>query len=498
MIIKTKRDEFLNYLNDTSGLKAGDVEAVYLPETYAEVSKVIQLACREQKLVTVSGNGTGTTGGRIAPGGIILATDKLNKILSITKNSDGSGIATVQAGVLLRTVQLEASELGMIYPPDPTEWSAFIGGTIATNASGARSFRFGATRNWVESLKIVLPDGELLSIKRGEITAEGYEFNFSSGSKTYRFSAPDYPMPDIKHAAGFFSRSDMDLIDLFIGSEGTLGVIVEAQLKLLPKPLKVFSGILFFPSESNLLDFVDTIATLSHENKNSTEKLNATSLEFFDEQSLLFLKAKYLRTPEEAKGAIYFEQECTNETEDSLLETWYNLAFEHEALVDLSWFAQTSKEDEFFKEYRHALPALINEFLSRNGVKKISSDIAVPQSHFRKMMRIYHEHLDGSSFKWVIFGHIGDYHLHMNILPHNEQEHADGKLIYNQFIDEALKMGGTISAEHGVGKLKVQYLQKMYGSEGIAQMARVKACFDPHGLLGRGTLIPESFLSEHH
>lgn len=496
MIIKTKRDEFLNYLNDTSGLKAGDVEAVYIPENYDEVSEVLRLANREKKLVTVSGNGTGTTGGRIAPGGLILATDKLNKILSIKKNLDGTGSATVQAGVLLRSVQVETGLLGMIYPPDPTEYSAFIGGTIATNASGARSFRYGATRNWVESLKIVLPDGELFSIKRGEIRAEQYQFNFSAGLKSYQFTAPAYPMPDIKHAAGFFSRPDMDLIDLFIGSEGTLGVIVEAELKLIPKPLKVFSGILFFPAESNLLRFVDTATTLSHHNKNSTKDINATSLEFFDEQSLHFLKTKYKQTPDAAKGAIYFEQECTHDTEDALLEAWYNLAIEHEALIDSSWFAQTSKDDDFFKEYRHSLPALINEFLSRNGVKKISSDIAVPASHFMNMMKVYHDHLDGSSFKWVIFGHIGDHHLHMNILPHNETEHAAGKLIYSRFIDEALKMGGTISAEHGVGKLKVQYLEQMCGTEGIAQMARVKTCFDPNGLLGRGTLIPESFLPE--
>ncbi|MBN8705228.1 MAG: FAD-binding oxidoreductase [Bacteroidetes bacterium] len=495
MIVKSNRDEFLNYLNDTSGLKAGDVEAVYIPETYEEVSQVLQLAAKEQKLVTVSGNGTGTTGGRVAPGGLILATDKLNQIHSVTKNLDGTGLITVQAGVLLSTVHVEAKRYGMIYPPDPTENSAFIGGTVATNASGARSFRFGATRNWVESIKVALPDGFILSLKRGEIVANDFQFNFSSGSKTYSFSAPEYLMPDIKHAAGYYSKPDMDLIDLFIGSEGTLGVIIEVQLKLLPKPEKVFSGILFFPSETNLLNFVEIAEKLSNENVNSTELLNATSLEFFDEQSLLFLKGKYPKTPDEAKGAIYFEQECTAQTEDSLLEAWYNLALEHEALIDSSWFAQNPKDDEFFKEYRHALPALINEFLSRNGVKKISSDIAVPELHFRDMMKVYHAHLDGSPFKWVIFGHIGDHHLHMNILPHNEAEHTAGKVIYNQFISEALKMGGTISAEHGVGKLKVQYLEQMYGKEGIKQMAKVKACFDPAGLLGRGTLIPETFLS---
>lgn len=495
MIIKNNRDEFLNYLNDTSGLKAGDVEAVYIPETYEEVSQVLQLAAKEHKMVTVSGNGTGTTGGRVAPGGLILATDKLNQIHSVTKNLDGTGLITVQAGVLLSTVHVEAKRYGMIYPPDPTENSAFIGGTVATNASGARSFRFGATRNWVESLKVALPDGEILSLKRGEIVANDFQFNFSSGTKAYNFSAPEYPMPDIKHAAGYYSKPDMDLIDLFIGSEGTLGVIIEVQLKLLPKPEKVFSGILFFPSETNLLSFVEIAAKRSGENKNSTELLNATSLEFFDEQSLLFLKGKYPKTPEGAKGAIYFEQECTSQTEDVLLEAWYNLANEHEALIDASWFAQNPNDDKFFKEYRHALPALINEFLSRNGVKKISSDIAVPEVHFRDMMTFYHRQLDGSPFKWVIFGHIGDHHLHMNILPHNEKEHSDGKIIYNQFISEALTMGGTISAEHGVGKLKVQYLEQMYGREGIKQMARVKATFDPAGLLGRGTLIPESFLS---
>ncbi len=494
MIVKRNPDEFLNYLNDTSGLKAGPVSGVYIPEGTEEVSEILKQASERGEPVTVSGNGTGTTGGRVPNSGIILATDRLNRIGRFMSHPDGTGEVSVQAGVLLKTLQTEALENGFLYPPDPTERNAFIGGTIATNASGSRSFRYGATRRWVSELTVVLSDGTVLIIPRGQYVASGNEFDSSIQGRRVRFTIPDISMPGVKHAAGYFSEPGMDLIDLFIGSEGTLGVITEAKVKLLPKPSRFFSGIFFFPEEQDLFAFVSSVKTESVANPGSLTRLNATSLEYFDLNSLGFLKEKYPQTPDQAKGAIYFEQECNPETEDALLEAWFDLLVRHNGLPESSWFAQSAREEDFFKEYRHALPALINEFLSKNGVRKISSDIAVPENKFSEMMAVYHRFLDESPFKWVIFGHIGDQHLHMNILPRSAEEHDQGKLIYLEFIREALKLGGTISAEHGVGKLKVPYAEMMFGDTGLKEMARVKRYFDPAGILGRGTVFPEKML----
>lgn len=495
MIIKSSPDEYQSWLGDTSGIRPGQLEGVWFPDSTLDVSSLMA-ACHEKHVpVTISGNGTGTTGGRVPLSGRLLATDRLNKIGPVNILGNGQATIRAEAGALLRTVQDTVLNAGWLYPPDPTERNAFIGGTISTNASGARSFRFGSTRQWVESIEVVLPDGFVLLIKRGDFHAQNGQFSFTSQGRTFQFSIPAYAMPDIKHAAGYFVLPDMDLIDLFIGSEGTLGVITAATLRLIPKPEKFFSAILFFPDEENLLSFVDDARNHSMVTHWAPGKPAATSLEFFDNQSLLFLREKYPQTPTGAAGAVYIEQECNQATEDELLTWWFNLADRHHALTDLSWFAQTPKEDDFFKEYRHALPALINEFLNRQQVKKISSDIAVPVTSFREMMKTYHHHLDDSPFRWVIFGHIGDCHLHMNILPHSAEEHDRGKVVYREFISTALALGGTISAEHGVGKLKVEYLLDMYGEDGIRQMAAVKRYLDPHLILGRGTLIPERLLT---
>ncbi|NUQ82007.1 MAG: FAD-binding oxidoreductase [Bacteroidetes bacterium] len=494
MIIKTNPDEYQSWLGDTSGLRPGQLDGVWFPETIEEVSRFLSECHQSRSPVTISGNGTGTTGGRVPFKGRLLATDRLNQIGPIKVTSSDEAFIRVEAGIPLRTVQDTVLAAGWLYPPDPTERNAFIGGTISTNASGARSFRFGSTRRWVESIELILPDGFPLTIRRGEHLAKNGVFSFSSGGRSFQFSIPHYSMPDIKHAAGYYVQQDMDLIDLFIGSEGTLGIITAATLRLIRKPEKFFSAILFFDEENHLLSFVDEARHLSFASDWEAGKPAATSLEFFDHQSLRFLRDKYPQTPANAAGAVYFEQECNQGNEDELLAWWFDLASQHQAMLDLSWFAQTPKEDDFFKEYRHALPALINEFLNRNRVKKISSDIAVPEESFRNMMKTYHHHLDNSPFRWVIFGHIGDCHLHMNILPHSAEEHDRGKVIYREFINAALAMGGTISAEHGVGKLKVDYLLDMYGEDGLRQMAAVKRFFDPHLILGQGTLIPERLL----
>lgn len=492
MIFKTNPDEIQNYLIDTSGLKSENIQGVFIPENYDEVSEVLKKANETKTQVTVSGNGTGTTGGRIAKSGFLLGTDKLNKIPEINKEEK---FIRSQPGVILRDLQNYAEEFGLMYPPDPTERNAFVGGTIATNASGARTYKYGSTRVWVEEITVILPQGDKIIIRRGEIKAENGILNFKSNERSYSVQVPKYKMPDIKHAAGYFASPDMDLIDLFIGSEGTLGVIVEAKLKLIPKIEKIFSGVLFFSNESHLLAFVDSAIGLSEKNKNNPDHISACSIEFFDEQSLTFLSKKYPQTPSGSKGAILFEQECNSKNEEQLLEEWFNLAVENEALIDVSWFAQNQKDLDFFKEYRHALPSQINEFLSRNNVKKISSDIAVPGNKFRDLMRIYHDKLDSSPFKFVIFGHIGNYHLHTNILPHNETEFIQGKEVYKSFIDESIKMGGTISAEHGVGKVKVPYLVDMLGETGVRQMAAIKKALDPNNVLGIGTLIPAEYLN---
>src|SRR5947209_7508058 len=170
MLIKTQPDEIQNYLSDASYLKGGNASGVAFPETADEVAKILADATRTQTPVTVSGAGTGTVAGRIPFGGNVIATDKLNHIKSIVHHDDG-GHAIAEAGVRLIDLQRAVESEGLLYPPDPTERSCFIGGNIATNASGARTFKYGPTRNYVERLRIALATGEVIDLRRGELHA---------------------------------------------------------------------------------------------------------------------------------------------------------------------------------------------------------------------------------------------------------------------------------------------------------------------------------------
>jgi D-lactate dehydrogenase (cytochrome) len=388
---------------------------------------------------------------------------------------------------------------GMLYPPDPTERSCFLGGNIATNASGSRTFKYGPTRDYVKGLKIALASGDIIDLKRGELFADqAGKVTIPLAGKTLEAQLPSYHMPRVrKHASGYFVEPEMDVVDLFIGSEGTLGVVLEAELKLLPKPSGLLSGVVFFSADADLPSFVRTARERSLRNRehiSDAVALDARALEYFDTESLKFLRQKYDAVPEEAAGAIFFEQETTAATEDSLLSEWASLIDSHHALSERSWFATNETDHRKLREFRHALPVLMNEWFARYQQKKVSTDMAVPDEQFPEMLEFYRSALSGGDLRYTIFGHIGDNHVHVNILPRDEGEATKAWEIYHKFIRRAVQAGGTISAEHGIGKLKREYLRELYGDRHIREMAALKKAFDPAGILGRGNMFDEDYL----
>jgi D-lactate dehydrogenase (cytochrome) len=222
--------------------------------------------------------------------------------------------------------------------------------------------------------------------------------------------------------------------------------------------------------------------------------LDARALEYFDRQSLVFLRQKYDSVPAEAAGAIFFEQETSPETEDALMTAWLGLLDRHQALADESWFATTEQDQEKLREFRHQLPVLMNEWFARYNQRKVSTDMAVPDEKFADMLAFYDETLRASDLRYTIFGHIGDNHVHVNILPRDDKEAERARAIYMTFARRAVEAGGTISAEHGIGKLKRESLQLLYNEEHLREMAALKRAFDPGAILGRGNMFPEKYL----
>lgn len=493
MQVKSASDEIQNYLTDASNLQGGHAQKLFIAESAEEISEILKEANAGKIPVTVSGARTGTVAGAIPFGGYVVSLEKLNFIKEINETS-----ATVESGVLLIDLQKAVDAKNLFYPPDPTEWSSQIGGTVATNASGARSFKYGATRKFVERLQVVLPTGEIVNLKRGEIFAENGIIEIGG----IRAKVPTYKPPDVrKNTSGYFSDEKCDAIDLFIGSEGTLGVVTEIELKLLPKPKGFLSGIVFFKDEKDLLDFVSEARRLSFETRQIRDpqsairnQIDASLLEYFDSESLKFIKEKFPETPGEMAGAIFFEQETCTETEDVLFEQWNAHIEKHNADLEKSWFTTSEKDAEKMREFRHALPVAVNERVVRNNQRKIGTDMAVPDEKFASFLEFYKEKLNESGLDHVIFGHIGDNHLHANLLPKTEEEATRARHLYGRFIAQAIMLGGTISAEHGIGKLKSKYLQVMYGERFLSEMAELKRAFDPNGILGRGNMFDEKFL----
>ncbi len=495
MQVKTQLEDLQNYLTDASNMQGGHAEKLFVPESEAEISEILRDASEKNVAVTVSGARTGTVGGAVPFGGWVISLERLNKVKRIDK---ASMRAVVEPGVLLADFQKVVEAEGLFYPPDPTEWSCQIGGTVATNASGARSFKYGATRGYVERLRVALADGDVLPITRGENSAseDGAIVIRAPGNTTIGIRVPSYKRPNVaKNVSGYFNEPRMDLIDLFIGSEGTLGVITEINLSLLPKPRGFFSGIVFFSSDSDLMNFVhdaktDSLATRAGRGiENVSGPIDASLIEYFDEKALSFIAEKFPETPSGMAGAIFFEQQTTPENEDALLEGWNYLLERHNADVDRSWFTTTEQDREKMRAFRHALPVSVNERVVRNKQKKIGTDMAVPDENFSAFLRFYKDTLDASGIDYVIFGHIGDCHLHANLLPKDDIEAEKARHLYGRFVAQSIMLGGTISAEHGIGKLKSKYLNVMMGERYLNEMAELKRAFDPKGILGRGNMF---------
>lgn len=492
MIYKHDQASIQGFLEDTSNLKTGHTPGVFFPETTGDLSELLKGTPNDYRRFTIAGNGTGTTGGRIPLGDYVISMQKLDRIGEPVALSSDKAIITVQAGALLGDIQTKVEQSGWFYPPDPTEKLCFIGSTIANNSSGARSFKYGPTRKHISRILVVLPQGDLLDLRRGACMADEHGmFHLSlpiAGSLA--FQRPQYTMPETsKHNAGYFSEEGMDLIDLFIGSEGTLGVIAEADLMLIPLPMAIISCLVYFRNIDDLFRFIRLL-------KDPQNPVTPRAIEFFDQHSLGFLASKYPEVPLDSCGAIFLEQETTPESEEQDLDALFERMESCNAMTDESWMALDRDEQARLREFRHALPLIVNDWLSRQQESKISTDMAVPEEAFRELFHFYRKSCEQHGFVYIIFGHIGNSHVHLNILPRNRVEFLLGKSLYREFIAKVLSLGGTLSAEHGIGKLKAEYLVEMYHDHGIQEMVRIKKCLDPFLVLNIGNLISAAYLVE--
>ncbi len=472
MIRKTKSELIAPYLKDASNYSGGNAQEVVIPETVAELTDFLKTQTRP---VTVAGAGTGLTASRIPATGVIVSLERLNKITPVEE-----GRVQVGPAVSLNELQSFLAPTQWFYPPNPTETLASLGGTLATNASGSRSYKYGVTRDYVEEIELVLVDGRKSFLKRGLKITE--PLLFDDDSQIF-FPEISYQSPKCKNAAGYFVRPDMDWLDLFIGSDGTLAIFTKIVLRLLPRPADFVSGVLFFAEEQPCWELIPKIKSFDR------NKIDPCSLEYFDHNALQMLKGKHGAIPGDSKAALFFEQAVLEIKDyDLILENWYEFLSEENIMLDNSWFAQGPKDVQTFHDFRHDVPAIINEENSRAGRVKLGTDMAVPDKYFMSMMQFYRDTLSAADLDYVMFGHLGDNHLHINLLA-DESQRNRAQQVYEQMVKQVLQWGGTVSAEHGIGKLKKKYFSQMVGTSGLNDLKKIKNCLDPDNKLGAGNIL---------
>jgi D-lactate dehydrogenase (cytochrome) len=472
MIRKTKPELIAPYLRDASNFSGGSAEEVIIPETSDELVAFLK---NENRPVTIAGAGTGLTASRIPSEGVIVSLERLNDI-----TMEEEGRIRVGPAVTLNELQGFLVPTNWFYPPNPTETWASLGGTLATNASGSRSYKYGVTRDYVEEVELVLVDGRKTIVQRGLKTAE--PLKLEDGSQI-TFPEITYQSPECKNAAGYFVHPGMDWLDLFIGSDGTLGIFTDIVLRLVPCPADFVSGVLFFEDESSCWKLIPKIKSFKG------QRIAPCSLEYFDHNALEKLKIKHQNIPHLSRAALFFEQDVAQLKEyDLVMENWYEFLSEENIMLDDSWFAQGAKDIQKFHDFRHDIPIIINEENSRAGRVKMGTDMAVPDNHFISMMEFYKKTLGAKDLDYVMFGHLGNNHLHINLLP-DESQREYAQQVYDQIVEQILEWQGTVSAEHGIGKLKKKYFAKMVGVDGLSDLKKIKNRLDPDSRLGAGNIL---------
>ena len=464
-------DVIAGYLTDASNV-VGHAEALVRPRSTAEVAEVVAHCQHHRIPLTVTAARTSTTAAAVPRGGWLLSTEALDRVLAVPAGPDDEPRASAQAGVRLGAFQDALESIGWLYPPDPTSrYDCTLGASIATNASGARSFRYGPTRAWVEALQVVLPTGEVIDVDRGDAIPAAWP-------------ALRWDPPRVKTAAGYGPADQ--LIDLFIGQEGTLGVITAATVRLVPPPAAVIGILAFFGSRTDAVAFVRTARTAAR--RDPTGPLSPRCLEYLDHHCLDLARGRIGDVPDGAAAALFCEQAIEPDVgEDRHLEAWLDALTDHRAQADDTVIASDPPGQGRLHALRHAIPVGINEAVVSNGMPKVATDLAVPDDGLDAMMDAY----EASTLPHVLFGHIGDNHLHLNLLPRTPAELAGARRTYDALATKAIALGGTVSAEHGIGKLKRHQLAWMVGPTVLDRFRALKSHLDPANILGRGNLFED-------
>jgi glycolate oxidase len=429
------------YAHDESEAEPCMPEAVVRATSTADVSEVMKAAYEHEVPVTPRGGGSGRVGGAIpVPGGIVLALEKMNEVRGIDKRE----LTTrVQPGLILGDLKRITEEELLFYPPDPNSLdSCAIGGNIAANAGGPRAFKYGVTREYVMGMDVVLADGTIL--KLGRETKKG--------------------------VTGY------DLTALMVGSEGTLGIVTEATLRLIPKPESTVTAMACFSSLEEVAPVVSTLLARG--------QLPAC-IELLDEQAIGIVRPEAgLTIPEETKAMLLIELDGEETALETELERLGNILFDLDALEVL--VAQSSSERERLWASRREL----SHSLKRHAKNKLAEDVVVPRTKMAELLSYCAQLSEQHQLLMPTYGHAGDGNLHVNFLWNDPDEKVQVDQAIEALFQRTIDLHGTLSGEHGIGILKAPYLPMEQPPALIALQEKIKDVFDPKHILNPGKIFP--------
>jgi D-lactate dehydrogenase (cytochrome) len=462
----------------------GHAAGVAFPRTIEEVAGLVSSA----EHVLPVGAQSSLTGGATPRGDIVLSTRSLAWI----DEPDVHALTVrVGPGVPLADLQRALAPRGLYYPPVPTFDGAFVGGTLSTNAAGAATFKYGSARRWVEQITVVLADGRVLTLRRGDVRAAALA------------PIPTYVMPDVpKLSAGYYARPDMDAVDLFVGSEGTLGVIVEATLRVIPLPRRC-AALITCASDAQAVAVTAALREQAAQAWTGNGALDVAAVEYMDARALALV-------PDEAFGRAGVTRPPLGSV--LLLVQIEVPADEEPALAALAGVlgacgveidpALALPDDDRgaarMFELREAVPSSVNRHIAAvksrvdPGIHKTAGDMIVPFARLESSIALYRRVFEAHDLPYAIWGHVSDGNLHPNVVPSTMRDVDEGHAAILEMAREVVAMGGAPLAEHGVGRsaLKQRLLRELYGEDGIEEMRAVKRALDPGWKLASGVLFP--------
>ena len=418
-------------------------DAVVFPRNEEDVSRILVYCNHHGIVITPRGAGSGFTGGALPTnGGITLAMEKhMNKILEIDMENM---VAVVQPGVINMDLQRAVEEVGLFYPPDPaSEEYSTLGGNVSENAGGMRAAKYGITKDYVMALRAVRPNGDIIR----------------AGKRT------------IKDVAGY------NIAGILIASEGTLAVITEITLKLIPKPqfTKAYMGI--FPSVDDAMNAVF---------KSLAAGANPVAMEFMDSLVVKALKEKLgIDLPKDA-GALLIGDVDGNVTQEVDLQLdILQKTFKENGAQDFVIAHNAKDRDKLWYARRNASPSI-----TIFGSKKLNEDISVPRSMLPDALKRIYNIGDKYGFKVPCFGHAGDGNIHVNVMVDgtDEKQLEQGHMAIEEIFELVVEMGGTLSGEHGIGTSKAPFMNIAFNDVELSLFQDIKNAFDPNHILNPGKM----------